>query len=134
MEAEEKIQNPIIISEEIKDFNSWDEWLEKTESFLKEQGYRKYSQGFKNCDFAYWKSFNRQDEWQDKIYQVGLLFYDFRVYQKGFNIPERIGIQYECMLQCEYRIDLSVSKDISLEEFEKMSEAFYLSMGEFIKK
>ena len=86
---------------------SWDEWLGKTELSLKELGYRKYKQNLKNEDFAYWKKYEG--------YQVGLFFYDFRKHQNQFNIPERIGVQFECIFtDVDAGINLSVSKDISL--------------------
>ena len=91
---------------------------------LKEMGYRKYKQSLKNEDFAYWKTFEG--------YQVGLFFYDFRKHQNQFNIPERIGVQFECMFtDVDARIDLSVSKDISLEQFEIMAKTFIDAMFQY---
>jgi hypothetical protein len=103
------------------EYKTTEEWLEKTETALKELGYSKYSQDLKNEDFAYWKSFYKND---DKIYQVGVFFYDFRKYGH-----ERIGISYETIfINIDARIDLSVIKNITISEFEQMSETFYNSM------
>ena len=99
----------------------WDLWLTEKESFLKEQGYRKYVQNNKREDFAYWKKFTG--------YQVGLLFYDFRKYQSTDPNANCILIQYEAMfIDCDCRIDLSVSKDMSLTSFEVMAQDFYNAM------
>ena len=103
---------------------NWDKFLEEKETELKSKGYRKYFQCHKRSDFQYFKTI-------DKKYQIGIFFYDFRPHYNDIN--SRISISYECFLfPGDSRIDLSVSKDISIEEFEKMSEVFYLSMKEFI--
>jgi len=108
-------------------FSSWNEWLEHTEKELVSQGYVRYKQNLKREDFAYWKSFSENGK---KVYQVGLLFYDFRKYQK--DLPERIGVQFECLLMdVEGRIDLSVSKDISLKGFETIARTFYESLTQY---
>ena len=121
--------NPPLLIASVSGCTSWDEWLEKTELSLKEMGYRKYKQSLKNEDFAYWKSFYINE---NKAYQVGLFFYDFRKHQNEFNIPERIGVQFECMfIDIDARIDLSVSKDISLEQFEIMARTFYDAMFQY---
>lgn len=108
-----------------KDFD-WDLWLSEKEAFLKEQGYRKFIQNrFKNEDFAYWKKFDG--------YQVGVLFYDFRKYVSA-NENLNISIQYEAMLiDCDCRIDLSVSKDMLLTSFEAMAQDFYEAMHHYSK-
>lgn len=104
---------------------NWDEWLEETEAYLKKIGYRKYKQDLKHEDYAYWKKFDG--------YQVGILFYDFRKYQNQFNVSERIGIQFECMLtDIEDRVDLSVCKDILLSDFEAISKEFYNNIKKII--
>ena len=122
-EYQESINPPLLIAS-VSGCNSWDEWLEKTEASLKELGYRKYKQEVKNEDFAYWKAFEG--------YQVGIFFYDFRKYQNQFNVPERIGVQFECMFtDIDTRIDLSVSKDISLEQFEIMAKTFIDAMSQY---
>lgn len=119
------INYPLLV-DSVSECISWDEWLEKTEASLKEIGYRKYKQDVKNEDFAYWKEFEG--------YQVGVFFYDFRKYQNQFNVPERIGVQFECMFtDIDARIDLSVSKDITLEQFEIMAKTFIDSMYKYSK-
>lgn len=119
---------PILFSTE-KLPSSWDEWLEVTEDFLKNQGYRKYVHNYNNEDFTYWKVFKVNKE---EAYQIGILFYDFRKYDKIPDVAKRIGIQFECMIiDTEDRIDLSVSKDITLEQFETMASKFYEAMGSF---
>ena len=76
---------------------------------------------------AYWKKFEG--------YQVGILFYDFRVYRRRFNIPDRISIRFECIFSdIDCSIDLSVSKDVSIEEFEIMAKAFTDTMFKFTTK
>ena len=103
---------------------SWDEWLEKTEASLKELGYIKYKQNYKHEDFAYWKKLNG--------YQIGLLFYDFRKNKELDPMCDVISMQYECMLiDIEDRIDLTVSKNITLDEFEEMAKIFYNAMGKY---
>ena len=53
-------------------------------------------------------------------------------HQNQFNIPERIGVQFECMFtDIDARIDLSVSKDISLEHFEIMAKTFIDAMAQY---
>lgn len=106
----------------------WDEWLSLVEGRLKKLGYRRYSQNLKSEDFAYWKSFYDEDA---KIYQIGLFFYDFRKYADRDPIANRISIQYECMLLGRDRVDMSVSKDIDLPEFEKMARTFYEAMWQY---
>lgn len=118
-------QLPCLIADTMHS-NSWEEWLEKTETALRELGYVKYTQNIKNEDFAYWKSFYVND---NRAYQIGLFFYDFREYPN----MSTINIQFECMLiDINARIDLSVSKDISLEQFETMTRTFYDTMYQFV--
>lgn len=117
------INYPLLV-DSVSECTSWDEWLEKNEASLKELGYRKYRQDIKNEDFAYWKAFEG--------YQVGIFFYDFRKYQNQFSVPERIGVLFECMFtDIDARIDLSVSKDITLEQFEIMAKTFIDSMHKY---
>lgn len=109
---------------EFSDITDEDVWLEKVESKLKELGYTgRYNQNFKKEDFAYWKTFKNEDG--EAIYQIGLLFYDFRKY----DAERGISIMFECMLNVDARTDLSVSDDISLEHFELMSEVFHKAMN-----
>ena len=107
-----------------------DKELLELEKSLKEKGYRKFVQNYKSEDFAYWKSVNDKDG--NKLFTIGLLFYDWREHQHKFNIPETIGIQYECMTIGEDRIDMSVSKDITIEQFELMCNDFYESIKKHI--
>jgi hypothetical protein len=107
-------------------FNSWNNWLLQIEDYLIKRGYRKFDQKLKGEDFTYWKTFYRG---RKHIYQVGVRFYDFRKHQRDFNIPESISVSFDCMiLGNDDRIDMTVSKDITIAEFEKMSKAFYNSM------
>lgn len=109
----------------VRDYQTWDEWLSKVELALKELGYTKYQQNLKNEDFAYWKTIRVNGE---KAYQVGLLFYDFRKFD-NFRGSNRIGVQFECMpINTDSRVDLSVSKDITVQQFEEMAAAFYNTM------
>ena len=107
---------------------SWDEWLSETETKLKELGYRRYVQNHKNEDFCYCKTFKNGE---DKIYQIGILFYDFRKYADRDPYANRIGIMYECMVLGEDRIDMCVSKNIDLVEFENMAQTFYGAMSQY---
>jgi len=109
----------------------WNNWLVDFENNLKELGYIKYYQKHRNEDFCYWKTFKNGE---DKTYQVGVLFYDFRKYSDRDSSSNRIGIMYQCMLLCDDRIDMDVSKDIDLPEFELMAKQFYDSMSKFINK
>lgn len=105
----------------------WDLWLKETEENLKNLGFNRYSQNLKNEDFAYWETFYRGTK---KVYQIGLLFYDYREFT-GHN---HISISYECyLLNKNGRYDLSVSDDITLEEFEKISAEFYKAMKKCTK-
>jgi len=104
---------------------NWDLWLENIDEHLKELGYRKYHQKLKNEDFAYWKPY--KDSEAKDLYQIGLLVYDFR----KFDHRQGVSIQFECMLYCDERIDLTVSDNITLEKFEAMSEDFYYAMRKF---
>jgi hypothetical protein len=114
---------PLLIAS-VSNCTFWDEWLSETESKLKEIGYNKYNQNLKGEDFCYWKTFMND---QDRIYQIGILFYDYR----KFGV-QGIGVMYECMLLGYDRIDMSVSKNIDLPEFEKMSETFYRAMSQYL--
>lgn len=119
------LQPPLLIAD-VSGSTSWDEWLSETETKLKELGYRRYVQNHKNEDFCYWKTFKNGE---DKIYQIGILFYDFRKYADRDPYANRIGIMYECMVLGEDRIDMSVSKNIDLVEFENMAQTFYRAMS-----
>lgn len=113
-----------------KDYSYLSDWLNRTEKNLVELGYRKYSQDYKGEDFCYWKTFYGIDG--KEIYQVGVLFYDFRKHIAFAEAANRIGIQYDCMLLNGSRIDLSVGKEIDLPEFESMAKVFYESMKQYV--
>lgn len=104
------------------DYHDLSEWLSNVEFNLVQSGYRRYVQKLDHEDFAYWKTFYEED---NKKYQVGLLFYDYRKYISRIPYSNKISIQYKCILLGGDRIDLSVSKDIDLPEFESMAEIFY---------
>lgn len=107
-----------------------DEQLELVESKLKDVGYKKYIQKLKNEDFSYFKTYFSEDG-EEKKYQIGVLFYDFR---KALYFEPCITAQYWCLLfDSDGRVDLTVSKDISLEKFESMSDDFYNSMKSHIE-
>lgn len=114
------------------DSSDWDEWLEKTENKLNEIGYEKYNQNHKREDFAYWKPFYRKD---DKVYQIGIFFYDFRKYRHHDTAANYISVAYECMLLGNgNRIVLEVEKgDMTVLKFEEMGKDFYYSMLPYIK-
>jgi hypothetical protein len=103
------------MSTEIAEIKDWDKWLEERHTEFTSKGYKKYFQSYKKSDFQYFKTFDN--------YMIGIYFYDFRKY--NHENSHWISFQYECLLNCENgRIDLSVSKDISIEEFEGMCELF----------
>jgi hypothetical protein len=128
---EKEIIKPSLQNYKIDGIINWDGWLLDFESNLKELGYIRYSQNHRNEDFCYWKTFKNSE---DKICQVGVLFYDFRKYSDRDSLLNRIGIMYQCMLLCDDRIDMDVTKDIDLPEFELMAKQFYDSMSKFINK
>lgn len=124
------VTKPPLLIADVSGSTSWDEWLSKTETKLKEKGYRKYVQNHKHEDFCYWKIFKNGE---DEIYQIGILFYDFRKYADRDPYANRIGIMYECMLLDEGRIDMCVSKNIELVEFENIAQTFYEAMSQYYR-
>ena len=113
----------------LKGSESWESWLKSIEKALVELGYRRYVQHYKSEDFMYWKTFYDGEE---KAYLVGLAFYDFRRYIDRDKNANRISVQFECMLiDIDSRIDLTVSKDIPLAEFESMAKSFYEAMSQY---
>ena len=127
-----KIKNvkPLLQQHIVSGSTDWDGWLFEVETNLKELGYRKYVQNHKNEDFCYWKTFKNGD---NKLYQIGVLFYDFRKYVERDSNANRISVMYQCMLLCDDRIDMDVSKEIDLPEFETMSKTFYESMSRYCR-
>lgn len=107
-------------------YEYWKEWMEKAESHLINAGYKKFNQNLRGEDFTYWKTFFADNE---KAYMVGVLFYDFMKYD---NPIKRIGTMYECMLLGDNRVDLTVSKEIELIDFEDMARVFYDSMKKYL--
>ena len=107
---------------------TWDDWLILIENKLKELDYKKYIQHYKSEDFMYWKNFSDR-------YLVGLAFYDFRKYNQTDPNAYRIGIQFECeLININDRFSLTVSKNIPLEEFEKISFSFFEAMYIYLNK
>ena len=118
---------------EVADVSSWNNWLSETEGKLNELGYRRFNQQLNSEDFCYWKTFYSKDN--EKIYQVGLLFYDYRKYLQKDPMANRIGVGFKCMfIDIGSRMDLSVSDDITLFEFEDMAHTFYYTMNKYTKK
>lgn len=129
--VEIKNVKPLLQQYSVSGSTDWEGWLSEYEANLKELGYRKYDQHHKNEDFCYWKTFKNSE---DKIYQIGVLFYDFRKYSDFRDrMAYRISTMYQCMLLCDDRIDMDVSKDIDLPEFEKMAETFYGAMAQYYR-
>lgn len=124
-EANKKSEfKPPIIFEITKYCKSWDEWQGQTEGLLKKIGYNRYEQGYKQEDFAYWKTFHNN---QTAIYQVGLLFYDFRKFGNNF-----FGFSYEChIIEVDAGVRLEISDSITLQQFEKIAQTFYESMSHY---
>ena len=110
---------------------NWDEWLNEKESFLKNRGYVKFNQNLRLEDFTYWKIF--RDENDNKTHMVGVLFYDFRKHNSLTDIGYRIEVMYQCILLGENRIDLTISKDITIDKFEEISLVFYNTMKKYME-
>ena len=126
--VEIKNVKPLLQQHTISGSTDWDSWLLEFETNLKEIGYIKFVQNHNNEDFCYWKTFKNGEY---KIYQIGVLFYDFRKYADIDPMANRIGVMYQCMLLCDDRIDMDVSKEIDLPEFENMSKTFYEAMSQY---
>ena len=101
--------------------------FEQFEIELVNLGYRKYKQDVKNEDFAYWKSFER-DENRQNGYSVGLFFYDLSKYHQ-FTQKENISCSLEFMLgnnEKVDRLDITISDDkITLKQFEAFCKKFF---------
>lgn len=122
------MNKPLLFKEKHSELE-WNEWTLKIERELIKIGYTKYFQHYKREDFSFWKSIKEDDK---KIFQIGILFYDFRKHILHDPMANRIGVQFECLLIGDNRIDLSVSKDITISEFETMCYSFYESMKKYI--
>ena len=108
----------------------WDGWLSEFENKLSELGYRKYCQNHRYETFCYKKTFKEDNK---KLYQVGILFYDFRKYKYNYPSANHIGIMYDCILLGKDSIDMTVSKEIDVPAFEEIAKKFYNTMSEFIE-
>lgn len=96
------------------------------------RGYRKLRGGYKNEDYAFWKSFGvrlHPDGEKDMDYQVAFLVYDWTKYPNHNN---DIGIALEFMvgnkddLGLPDRIDVSISdNNVTVEQFEQLCENFF---------
>ncbi len=117
---------PLLLKKDGKD--DLDSWLSEFEENLKAIGYKRYNQKYKNENFSYWKTYNIGSL---RIYQVGILFYDYREFTHRNENAHRIGLTFECQLLGLNRIDMTVSKDIDLPEFEEMAVSFYDAMRQF---
>lgn len=127
-----KIKNvkPLLQQHNASGSTDWDGWLSEFENNLKELGYRKFNQNHKRENFSYRKTFKNGE---DKIYQIGVFFYDFRKYADTDPMANRISVMYQCMLLGVDRIDMDVSKDIDLPEFELMAKTFYEAMLQYYR-
>jgi len=100
---------------------------EEFELLLKERGYTKYIQRYKNEDYLYWKGFERIERGKGG-YSVGFAFYDYSKYPQ-FEEKEKVSISLEFMLGVNPdidRLDLTVSDDrFSVERFEDFCKKFY---------
>ncbi len=110
-----------------KQFATWDEWLQYVDEELRKKGYSKFiSNNELGADFYYAKTFRDDSK---KNYQILIKFYDFRQYNiTGDSASDRIGVMFICSPICDSRIDLEVSKKITVDEFEQMAEHFYNAM------
>lgn len=101
----------------------WDSWLSDFRKNLEQLGYREFNQNHKLEDFSYWKSFYVNNI---LAYQIAIFFYDFRKYSAKDESANRIGISFDCVLHRNIdRIDLCVSKDFDVPEFELLASKFH---------
>lgn len=120
-QSDKKIDTPKLIP--MRAMYTWGEWLTETEKGLKYLGYSRFEQEYKDEDFTYWKVFYSGDE---RIYQIGISFYDFRKHTNKLSLPNRIGVEYECMiLNLDTRVCLTMGSSLTLPDFETMSMEFY---------
>lgn len=103
-----------ILSHEIKEFESWEDWLSKTENFLKEKRYKKYIQDISGEDFSYSRNID------DKFLSI-FLFYDFTRY----NSLGKFSVQYLCMaMPLDSTFKMEIGGNFDLIEYEKMGSMF----------
>lgn len=114
------------IFDDTKSVESYNTWLSFTRLQLENNDYKEFNQDYKGSNFQYWKTFEIEGK---KAYQIGVLFFDFRKHNKEMNAPEKISVQFECLLINEdSRVDLTISKDdMTLKQFEDFSKNFYYS-------
>ena len=107
---------------------NWGLFLVQLHEDMTSRGYTKYNQKLHGESFSYFKTFYGK-------YQIGVLVYDWREYPAAYAREKQVSFQYECMpVDLNGRVDLSVCNDtITLEEFEEMSEHFYVSMKKYMK-
>ena len=109
---------------QVNENTNFDQWLSEFETNLKKEGYRKYYQRYRLSDFAYWKVIKKDNE---ELYMIGILFYDF----KG-HTDNRIRIDYHCRV-CNSKCEMTTSKDVDVQDFEKFAEKFYQLMKKTLK-
>lgn len=107
----------------------WENELLEQENALKEKGYIRYSQSWRSETFSYWKTFRNKEG--EKLYQICVLFYDWREFST-IGSSKRLGIQYECLLIGNNRLDMACSSRKTLEEFEEMSLIFYENLKKYL--
>ena len=114
-----------ILTYDLGEFETWDEWLAAAEDALKKRGYTRYKNHSERSDFSYYKTFYSGDK---KLYQVGLLFYDFRKFKNQDVNSDRIGVGFRSYIICDNSVSMTFSGDISVEEFEELARVFYFTM------
>ena len=101
--------------------------METIEKQLIDKGYTKYEGNYKSSNWYYGKSF--YNDKKEKIYQIIIPFYDFRDYH---TLNLKILYDFDCLLIGDERLDLTYSKNVSIDEFEEMSSHFYNSMKKYL--
>jgi hypothetical protein len=115
-------KKPKIFSIEPTDL-SWDDWLVLVEEKLRSKGYIKFFQNFEKETFSYFKLVKNSKG--EGVYNIGILFYDFRQYAAKDPAADCISTTYRChLLKLDDRVDLDISLDISIDSFETMAKEF----------
>lgn len=104
---------------------NWDAWLKDFDAEVKKLGYHISSTRIGNEDFCYCKTIKGK-------YLLVLMIYDFRKFADRDPRANRIGLQYQVLLSGNHRIDMIVSKHISVDEFEAMAGTFYEAMKQYL--
>lgn len=101
-----------------------EQWLEFMETQLKEKGYNKYKQQYKNSTFQYWKTVSIEGK---KQYQIGVCIYDYKSYGNALNpAHNRYGISFELIfLHVDFHVNLNVSRNMDIDFFEKLCSEFH---------